>query len=347
MRKFAAIAVLLIFALTLFACGAEEEKRYEAQFLELFDTVTQIVAYTDSKEAFTEQATLIKEDMTAYHQLYDIYHDYEGVANLKTINDNAGKQPVKVDRRILDLLLFAKEAYALTGGEVNVAFGAVLSIWHEYRTEGTEDPANAKLPPYELLEAASRHTDISKIIIDEANSTVFLADPEMSLDVGAVAKGYATEQVSRRARERGFTSGLISVGGNVRILGVKGKSGKLWNVGVQNPDPESGESNLHIAYISDRSLVTSGNYIRYYTVDGKEYHHIIDPKTLYPSEYFTAVTIICEDSGMADALSTAVYNMPYEQGLALIESLPDTEAFWIMPDGEQRFSSGFRDFLAK
>lgn len=341
------IAFAFIMILNLSACSFAGTKRYEAQFLELFDTLTQIVAYTDTKEEFERHVKLIQQDLAVYHELYDIYNDYPDVNNLKTINDNAGKQAVKVDQRIIDLLLFGKEIHKLTGGKVNIALGAVLSIWHDYRTEGTIHPLSAGLPPYELLEEASLHVDIDKIIIDSDMSTVYLDDQQMSLDVGAIAKGYATEKVALMAKERGFTSGLISVGGNVRIIGAKGKSGRLWNVGIQNPDMEGEEANLHIAYLAEKSLVTSGNYIRYYTVEGKKYHHIIDPDTLYPAEYFTAVTIICLDSGMADALSTAVYNMPYKRGLALIESLPDVEALWLFPDGEQKFSAGFMEYLRK
>ena len=84
--------------------------------------------------------------------------------------------------------------------------------------------------------------------------------------------------------------------------------------------------------------MSSGDYERYYTVEGKEYHHIIDPDTLMPANYFSAVSIICQDSGMADTLSTAIYNMPYYQGIALIESLEDTEALWVFHDGSMKFS---------
>lgn len=341
------IIINCIFILNLTSCQDQEKKRYEAQFLTLFDTVTQIVAYMDNKEEFTEQANQIYDDLEKYHELYDIYKEYAGLVNIKLINDNAGKQPMKVDRRIIDLLQFAKDIYKNTDGKVNVALGSVLSIWHEYRERGTADPENAKLPPLDLLQEAARHTDINKVMIDEAESTVFLNDPDMSLDVGAIAKGYAVEQVSQRAIDRGFTSGLISVGGNVKIIGTKDSNKESWNVGIQNPESPNEESNLLIAYLVDYSMVTSGNYSRYYTVDGKEYHHIINPDTLYPAEYFTAITIICEDSGEADALSTGVYNMPLQQGLSLIESLPNTEAFWLLPSGEQKFSSGFQALLVK
>jgi len=337
--------IAIIFNLT--ACGTTKKERYEATFLQLFDTVTTIVGYTKNKEEFTEYAQVIYDNLKEYHELYDIYNNYEGINNIKTINDNAGVKPVKVDQRIIDLLTFSKEAYLLTAGKVNVAFGAVLSIWHDYRTEGIDDPDNAKLPPMELLQEKEKHTDINKLIINEEESTVYLEDSQMRLDVGAIAKGYSTEKVANIALQNGFTSGTLSVGGNVRALGAKADSGNAWNIGIQNPNLESEETNLYILSLTDLSLVTSGVYERYYTVDNKQYHHIIDPKTLMPSEYFTSVSIVCKDSGMADALSTSVFNMSYEQGLKLIESLPDTEALWVFKNGEMKYSTNFEKFIHK
>lgn len=343
------IAIILIAAIlfNLTACSTTEKKRYDASFLELFDTVTQIVGYAKDQAEFTEYAQMIYDKLKEYHELYDIYHDYDGMNNIKTINDNAGIKPVKVDRKIIDLLRFGKEAYDLSDGKVNIAFGAVLSVWHDYRTQGTENPDNAKLPPMEVLEEKSQHTNFEDIIINEAESTVFLKDSEMRLDVGAIAKGYAAEMVSRYAEENGFTNGMLSVGGNVRAIGSKLEDGKeeYWNVGIQNPDLDSEDTNLFILNLEDYSLVSSGVYERYYTVDGKQYHHIIDPNTLMPSDDYLAVSIVCQDSGMADALSTAVFNMHYEEGLELIESLEKTEALWVLKDGSMKYSSGFEKFI--
>ena len=111
---------------------------------------------------------------------------------------------------------------------------------------------------------------------------------------------------------------------------------------IKNP-----KNSLFALALIDLSLVASGNYERYYTVDGKEYHHIIDPDTLMPSEYFVAVSIVCEDSGMADVLSTAIYNMSYKEGLSLIESLKDTEALWIFHDGSVKYTPGFEELIIK
>lgn len=346
-KKIVAILVAFILTFNLAGCGSKKKTRYTAQFLELFNTASEIVAYAESKDDFARFSQLIYDNLKEYHELYDIYNDYEGINNIKTINDNAGIKPVKVDKRIIDLLLYAKKWYEKTDGRINVAFGAVLKIWHKYRTEGSEDEENAVLPPMDMLKEASRHTDINKMVIDEANSTVFLEDKEMSLDVGAIAKGYAVEQVTQIAIKNGFTSGLISVGGNLRAIGNKEIDNKLWNVGIQNPDKESKNKNLEVVYLENMSLVTSGDYERYYIVDGKRYHHIIDPDTLFPAEYFTAVTIICEDSGMADALSTSLFNMPLEKGKAFINSLPEAEALWVLKNGEIVYSNNFKKFTSE
>lgn len=346
-KKITAILLLLTVMLNSTACKETILNRYDAQFLEVFDTVTQVVGYAKDKEQFTKYANLIHDNLLEYHELYDIYHDYDGINNIKTINDNAGIAPVKVDQRIIDLLKFSKDEYKKTGGKINVAFGAVLAVWHQYREAGIDDPENAKLPPMDVLKEKAAHVDIEQMVIDEQASTVYLKDPEMSLDVGAIAKGYATEQVSQIAIKAGFTKGMISVGGNVRTFGTKGNTTDQWNVGIQNPDMESQDKYLYVLKLQDMSLVTSGDYQRYYTVDGKTYHHIIDSDTLMPTSYFRAVTIVCQDSGLADALSTSVFNMPYEEGLAYIESLDNTEALWVMKDGTMKYSSGFEAYIKK
>lgn len=220
-----------------------------------------------------------------------------------------------------------------------------MKIWHKYRNEGIEDPENASLPTDEELKIANEHTNIEDMIIDEENSTVFLKDPLMSLDVGAIAKGYATEQASKMARDSGMHSGLLSVGGNVRAINNNATTNEPWNVGIQNPDREAEKSVIEVVKLDNSSLVTSGDYERYYTVDGEKYNHIIDPDTMYPSKYFTAVSIISKNSGVSDALSTAIFCMPFEEGLEFINSMPETEAMWIFSDKTIKYSDNFESFI--
>ena len=323
---------------------SKELIRYDANFLRAFDTVTTITGYAEDEETFTGYATQIHDQLWEYHRLYDIYNDYEGINNIKTINDQAGIAPVVVDERIIDLLEASKDMYEKSNGTFNVAMGSVLKIWHDYRTEGIEDPAHAKLPPMADLEEAVNYTDMELVEIDREASTVYLPDARMRLDVGAIAKGYATEQVCRNAEASGLTNALISVGGNVRAIGIRA-DGKKWQVGIQNPDVTSETKYLHRVELDGMSLVSSGTYERYYTVDGKQYHHIIHPETLMPSDLYVSVSILCRDSGTADALSTALFNMPLAEGMAMIEGMAGVEAMWIEPDGAEHFSSGFQAYI--
>lgn len=313
---------------------APAQKQYQASFLTLFDTATTILGYADSEEEFQAVAQTLHDELLEYHQLFDIYHDYEGVNNLKTVNDRAGTAPVEVDRRIIDLLLDCRELYEATGGKVNVAMGSVLSLWHEARTEGVDDPEHADLPDRQALEEAARHVSFDAVLIDEEASTVYLTDPLQRLDVGAVAKGWSVERVCENA-----PSGLLlSVGGNVRATGPK-PGDAPWVVGVQSPDGGR-EEYLHTLYLDRGSVVSSGDYQRYFTVDGVRYHHIIDPDTLYPSDRWRAVTVLCPDSGLADVLSTAIFNMDREEGQALLDRY-EARALWVAPDGSISYSPGF------
>ncbi len=350
------LAGILIFALT--GCdkpgnnnpdnGPVYEK-YSYSFLDTFDTVTQVVGYTETKEEFDVYSEKIHERMLELHKLYDKYNDYEGINNIKTINDNAGVKPVKVSEDIIDLVLFSKKEYEEVGTKTNIAMGSVLKIWHDYRDAAESDPSNAKLPPMEDLIKASEHTDIDKVIVDVENSTIYLNDPLMSLDVGAVAKGYATEIVVQEIVKEGLTSGIISAGGNIRAFGkpLDGIRDK-WGVGIQNPDSVLGnseESVLETVFLTDASVVTSGDYQRFYMVGDKVIHHLIDPETLMPGDYFRSVSVITENSGMADFLSTTVFLMPYEQGKALVESLDGVEAMWIMKDGTIQATEGMKSIM--
>ena len=351
MRAAALLIAALLLALT--GCSAAENpaaetpggtpgaelQRYQGTFLELFDTVTVVLGYASSEEEFNAEVQALRSSLEEYHQLYDIYNDYEGVNNIKTINDNAGGDPVEVDQRIIDLLLFCRDMYKRTGGKTNVMFGSVLSIWHDAREYGINNPLEAYLPDEAELEAASAHTSFDSLVIDDEANTVQITDPEASLDVGAVAKGYAVQRVCEDAPE-GL---LVSVGGNVCATGPRPTDGSAWVVGVQDPDGSASDYLLTVN-LTEGCLVTSGDYQRYYTVDGVRYHHIIDPDTLQPPQYWRAVSIICPDSGVADALSTALFCMDRESGEALLEEF-DAEALWIAPDGTLSYTAGFEELI--
>ena len=247
---------------------------------------------------------------------------------------------MKVDQKLIDFLLYAKELYTLTGGEMNVMMGAVLRPWHDCRTAASSDPANASIPSREVLDEASKHTSIDLLEIDDENDTVRISDPAASIDVGALGKGYATEMAAQALESMGVTSYVLNIGGNIRIIGTK-PDGTGWLTGIK--DPKNSDS-AYIEYlnIADTSCVTSGIYERFFTVDGVRYHHIIDKDTLMPSEFFPSVTVITKHSGLADALSTALFSMSYEEGLKLVNSIGGVEVLWVTESGEKLMTDGFK-----
>ena len=331
-KMFLALLTVLVL-LTGCAGKPRTEKPWVYTDYNLFDTVTTILGYADSEEAFQEQAQAICGELLQYHRLLDIYNEYDGLVNLKTVNDRAGREPVQVEPILMEFLLDCREYYALSEGRVNVALGSVLKLWHDARTLAAEHPEQARLPDRAALETAALHCDPENVILDPEAGTVFFADPELRLDVGAAAKGWSVQQVCSHAPE-GF---LISVGGNVYAPGPK-PDGSPWIVGVQ--DPEGGQNYLAAPPLSRGSAVTSGDYQRFFTVDGKNYHHIIDPDTLAPGAFWRSVTVLCPDSGLADCLSTALFLMPREEGQALLEKT-GAEAMWVDASGTIYRSPGF------
>lgn len=332
----------------LFTSCHKQRNKYVTHSLDYFDTATTITGYETDRENFDQISGEILALLEEYHRLFTIYHRFEGMENLCTINElqNGVHRTVTVDERIIDMLLYAKEMYHVTNGKLNIAMGSVLSIWHKYRTEGLDEPWAAELPPMEMLSEAAQHTDINHLIIDQENATVWISNPKMTLDVGAIAKGYAVEMVARTLEKRGISGYVVNVGGNVRTIGTKPNDEK-WLAGIENPNKESDEAYLVYLQLAGESVVTSGSYQRYYTVGNKNYHHIIDSQTLLPAEGYLSVSVVCKDSAEGDALSTALFCMPFEEGLALVEGLPDVEALWVMSDETRQVSSGFSKYVTQ
>ncbi len=315
-RAWKMICALVAFSIItgmLFACKKEEEsiERKSKVYYQYFDTVSTIYSFSgDSESEFYANAEVFEQELSICHKLFDIYNVYEGVVNLKNINDSAGGEACKVDERIIELLEFSIDMYEKTNGAVNIAMGAVLEIWDRYRSEGVS------LPSDQELISAQEHCDISKIEINRQEGTVRLLDPLMSLDVGAIAKGFAIDWAVNALRERGVSSYAVDVGGNLFAIGAKA-DGAPFNTGIENPD--GGDYPAYIS-ISDGAVATSGDYQRFYTVGGERYHHIINKDTLYPSNYHRSVSVYSYSAALSDALSTALFNTEsYEAARDIIQ----------------------------
>ena len=339
MKKVICVGFIFVLILSFVGCNKGYNKYTDYAF-DYFDTAVSIIGYEKEKQTFDRNSAKIKEKLERYHKLYNIYARYDGVNNIYTINHS--DTSVEVDSEIIDMLKFSKEMYNLTDGQVNVAMGSVLSLWHNARTNGLNDPEKAQIPDYTMLSDASKHTSIDNLVL--GTNSVEIKDEKMKLDVGAVAKGYATEQVALWMEKEGMTGYLLNVGGNIRIVG-KRPDGKKWQIGLENPDADDENPYTEYLELDEMCIVTSGSYQRFYTVDGKDYHHIIDPDTLMPAKGYKMVSIITKDSGVADALSTALFCMDYNEGKAIIGSMKDTYAMWVLENGKKLYSDGFEKFV--
>lgn len=319
----------------IFACSPGAS--HNACFYDLFDTVISLTVYSDM-DVFQKMKGEAEESFTRYDRLYDIYEEYEGTNNLATVNRMAGNAVI-VEEEIIDLLELGVEYWRITEGKVNVAMGAVLRLWHDCRKKAEDDPLNASLPGTEALEEASKHCSIDDLVIDRSSSTVTLMDPYMSLDAGATAKGYAADKVAEKLKEYNVPF-LLNCGGAVYAFGKKPGNAE-WKAGIDDPN---GDGFTAIVTVDDCALSTSGSYLRKYEVNGREYGHIIDPETLFPSDLVVSVSVVFKGmncSATADALSTACFILGTEEGIKLIEKTDNAEALFLLKDGSTVKTDGF------
>ncbi len=304
-KRIMALVLTCVLALQLTSCGGPH--KYTATWYDAFDTVVSLTGYADNQAAFDRIAERAHQEFLRLHRIFDRYTPRDGVNGVYAYNQGALTTPAP---ELVELLAFCDSLYEKTGRRMDPRLGAVLEIWHTYREQGT------KVPPLSVLKAA--------------------AQDRTKLDLGAVAKGWAVERVADLIRAD-MPSFLIDAGGNIRAGDPPLDGRHYWTVGVQ--DPERGGVVARLA-IANLAVVTSGGYQRYYEVDGIRYHHLIDPDTLMPGGECLQATILCEDSGLADYLSTAAFLLPYEQALALIDAMDSVDGIWVRENGVVTMTDG-------
>lgn len=342
--KRAAVLAVILPVFLLLACSCSKIvsgtlKVHSVTFAPYFDTVGQMYSFAlDKEETFNENATLVSALLERWHRMLDIYNEYEGMNNLCTVNKNAGGEAVKVDSELIQFVRYAKDMSALTGGEMDISLGAVLRLWHDASVAETP-----YIPSADDLTEAAKHVGFDKLEINEEAGTLRLTDPEASLDPGALGKGYASERAAELLASKEAAGYGINLGGNIRMLGAKA-DGSPFVVGIR--DPQNPDEVMITLNLSDCACVTSGDYERYFTVGGVRYAHIIDKDTLMPAKHFASVSVICRDAGLADALSTALFCMSFEEGLALVSSLEGVNAIWIYDDASIKYTMGIESSMA-
>lgn len=325
--------VCLVVIIPLAGCGsASKNDAVRSGSYFIFDTLVTVKVYSDQVEDrhFEAIEVILKDiDNTMNRQLKG--------SEINQVNQHAGLDAVRVSAETFLVVQKAMEYAAQSGGRFDPTIGPLVDLWGI----GTE---NAKRPDETTLTQAINLVNYEDVRLDKTQQTIQLNRPDMSIDLGAIAKGYAADQVAEYLRSEGFESAIIDLGGNILAMGTKPNS-ELWTIGIQNPESKRGD-NIGTLRVNNKTIVSSGVYERFLLLDGVHYHHILDPQTGYPvSNNLLSITIVTNRSIDADALSTTVFSMGLEKGLAFVESLEDVDAFFITNEREIYISNGFADEL--
>ena len=341
MKKRLLAFILLIAILASSLCACSHISKHTTERFDCFDTFSSLTVYCkkDEFEAYKNEFDTITEK---YHKLFDIYNSYENVINIKILNESASLSPISVSKELFEALKYAKGLYNVTNGKFNIAIGALTSLWHDARTTATKNPEGAYIPTQEKINEALFHTDINSLVLDEQTHTVFYSDHRLSLELGAIAKGYVASVLYERFTELDADNFLINLGGNIVSHGIKPQNAH-WAIKIENPFDDKTLGYNETVELKDTTVVTSGSYQRYFTYNEKQYSHIINSENGYPADIFVSVSVKApaDSSALADALSTALFCMSYEEGISLVSKLENVEVLWIFKDGSFKTTSGF------
>ena len=327
MNKIKYVSVLIIITLTIISCTDNNVKPYSETYFAL-GTVCSITLYEEKGDFMFDEAFNIIQDIE--DRMSPVILDSE----IDRINSNAGIQAVRVSD---DTYMVIKEGirYAeINGSKFDISIGPLVNLWGigtEYQNVPESTAIAAVLPL-----VGSEH-----ISLNDKNRTVFLAKKGMAIDLGGIAKGYAADKLRDFLLERGFTRGIINLGGNVLTFGFKTPD-TPWKIGIQDPVHSNGNY-IGILETGQSAVVTSGIYERYFEEDGKRYHHILDPDSGYPVESeLLSITIVTDSGIIADAYSTVVFSEGLQKGMDLLESTPAMEGIFITKEKKVYTSSGLK-----
>ena len=319
-------ALLSASILLLSGCSGLPRERSQTYTDTLFDTVISVQIFDSVDEDVLEGCEKLckKYDSMFSNKIED--------SEISRIN-SAGGNPVEVSKETIKLIKKGIYYSEMSDGAFDITIAPVSSLW-DFKAETPSVPS-----PEAIAEAVS-HVNYENIIIRD--NTVKLTDPHAGIDLGAIAKGYIADRIKDYLEEEGVRHAMINLGGNVLAMGSK-LDGSDYNIGIQEPFDETGEPITSVK-ISDKSVVTSGIYQRYFKADGKIYHHILDPNTGYPCENnLYSVTILTDSSLTADALSTTCFLLGYDRGMKLINQLDNVDAVFITNDNQIHYSKNFQN----
>ena len=321
MKKIIILTILLILT------GCSNAPKLSQEYFYM-NTVINVTIYEDSPNILNEIDLIYKN----YHELTSRYDKIDNLTNIYYINNILEiEEEVTIDKILYEILQYSKEMYKMTDKKLNIALGNPIDVWNEYKKSGNGIPSNE-----ELINSGSHNLD--DLILLEHNKIKKVSN--IKLDLGAVAKGYATNIVKEKLETRGINKYLINAGGTV----VAGKhyADKKYKIGLE--DPLDNLNIYKILNVENKSITTSGSYIRNYEYNDKVYHHIIDNDTLYPMDYFKSVSVISDNSALGDVLSTYLFTIPYEEGIEYLKGHKDISVIWYIDKNNIKTFNGVEKY---
>ena len=328
-KKFTAFIALIILSSLLFTGCIKDDVKPTSKDGIFLGTICNITVYDKVSPSVLDKA---------YARVNEIENEMsinKPSTELTKINLSSGKNYTKVSNDVLEVINRSLYYSNISKGTFDISVGCIDKLWNI----GTD---KARIPSQNEINSRLPLVNYKNILINKKDNSVMLKNKGMLIDLGAIAKGYAGDEVKRILKENGVTHAVINLGGNIVTIGNK-PDGDKWRIGVKDPFVPDAPPWASIS-ISDQSIVTSGIYERFFEKNGKRYHHILNPKTGYPVDNsLVSVSIICDKSINADGLSTTAFSLGLDKGLALIESTKDTEAIFVTKNHDVYVSSGIKN----
>ena len=332
------LAICLFVLLTSWGCGQKptqlREFKGERFIMDTFVEITVVCEDEQKGKATLEKAFAVFEKINDLTDRFPKDGQRASVASdVIRINENVGNKPVVVSADTINIIQRSQYYADLSGGAFDITIGPVMDVWGFGKS-------GQNVPTDEEIKKALSLVDYRKVVLESTSSTVFLSEPDMSLDLSGVAKGYATDMAVKALRELGVKHAIINAGGNVYALGGK-PDGSPWRIGVQDPRGDKGI--IAILSLKNAAAVTSGDYQRYFEQGGVLYHHIVDPSTGQPARDLMQTTVVAESAADADILSTLLFVLGPQQGMNFAEGLPGTGAIFVSSDKKLSFTDNLSE----
>ncbi len=327
-KIFLLLATCYLLLATVSSCVPQKEKVYRKSKI-LMDTLITISAVSDSGD---KADLAIEKAFSEIEKLDKLLNFFSDKSELSEINKNAGKKAVKVSPETFEVIERALYASEKTGGAFDVTIGTEITLWDFHNKVKPEDKA--------IRERLSL-VNYKGILLNKRASSVYLNKKGMLIDLGGIAKGYAADKAVEVMKKKGIKSGLVSVAGDIKAFGLK-PDGKPWKIGIKNPRAKNEDDEIMATIeLTDMAISTSGDYERYFIIEGKRYHHILNPKTGYPADGCRSVSIIAKDGAITDPFSTGIFTLGAEKGMKLLEEM-GLDGIIVDKDGKIHTTSNLR-----